>query len=184
MKAWELRGRKNQSKHKIGKIDTALRRDLLWIVLVGWKRVRESCPCDDPTLTSGFRNLLYSCRLKVGTQTAVLAKQLKNLLRSGKQSYMTDVVEGIPDSACASQILTLMKPCIGTSNSRKRSRPCLPYVLNDKEDKSWGYNSFAIATGWAPQASEGMSSSPVAFPLRTLRRAHSKSKSVGSSCIP
>ena len=132
--AWELRGRKNQSKHKIGKIDTALRQDLLWLVFVGWKWVSESCPCDDLTLTSGFRILLYSCRLKFGTQTAVFAKQLKNSLRSGKQSYMTDVVEGIPASACASQILTLMKPCIGTSNSRKRSRPCLPYVLNDNGD--------------------------------------------------
>ena len=132
--AWELRGRKNQSKHKIGNIDRALRHELLWLVFVGWKRVRESCPCDDLTLTSGFRILLHSCRLKFGIQTAVIAKQLKILLRSGKQSYMTDVVEGIPASACASQILTLMKPCIGTSNSRKRSRPCLPYVLNDNGD--------------------------------------------------
>lgn len=39
-------------------------------------------------------------------------------------------IGSIPDSASAGQILTMMKPCIGTSNSRKRNRPCLPLVLD------------------------------------------------------
>ena len=130
--AWRPRGLKNHHKHKVGKIDQALRKDLLWTLFDGWKHSQVADCFPTPTLCTGYRHLLYASRLKHGTSIAMVSRKIRGLLRLAKQSFVTNTVANIPESAsqCWPDLDYEMKPCIGTSNSRKRNRPCLPFVLD------------------------------------------------------
>ena len=128
---WDHRREKNRSKHTIGFIDTARRREDLRVFIQAWKGTCHSTFAVKPlTFPSGYSCLLSCFRLKHGTRIAMLARRIKEHLKSYKKAFVEQTIAQVPDSACASQILTLMKPCIGTSNSRKRSRPSLPHVLD------------------------------------------------------
>ena len=128
---WEHRREKNRCKHTIGFIDTARRREDLRVFIKAWKGICHSTSDVQPlTFPSGYSCLLSCFRLKHGSRIALLARRIKEHLKSYKKAFVEQTIAQVPDNACASQILTLMKPCIGTSNSRKRSRPSLPHVLD------------------------------------------------------
>ena len=105
---------------------------MLTHLFTSWRAVvwADWTPDDDKS----YAVLLHCCRLKQGVELTLLAQRIKSCLQTAKQGYVKSVIDSIPDSSSASQILTLLKPCIGSSNSRKRSRPGLPQVLKENGD--------------------------------------------------
>ena len=130
--AWDLRRVKNHCKHKLSDIDSEIRWDIYRAAFLGWKQCSGQ---RDPELaigwSTGFRHLLYCCKIKFGAKFTVTTKRLRDALRHAKGQHLERTINSIPETSSASQILTLMKPVIGSSNSRKRNRPCLPHVLDE-----------------------------------------------------
>ena len=97
-------------------------------VFTGWRLQNFS---EGPPAT-GYRAHLYCYRLKFGVQVAAFSKHIKRHFKEAKLAHVHTTVQSIPDTASATQIMTMMRPCIGTSNSRKRSRPGLPMVTDSE----------------------------------------------------
>ena len=128
---WDNRQEKNRSKHKVSSIDAARRREDLRLFVQAWRGMcYATTEAVQRHFPSGYSCLLSCHRLKHGIHIAILARRIKDQLKTYKKAFVEQTIAQVPDTASASQILTLMKPCIGTSNSRKRSRPCLPHVLD------------------------------------------------------
>ena len=87
-------------------------------------------------LTGGLATILdmlhyyLASEMKLGVHLAVLARTIKSALQTAKQKHVQETIDSIPATSSSSQILRLLKPCIGSSNSRKRSRPGLPQVVD------------------------------------------------------
>ena len=125
---WEMRSQRNRLKHRLGRTLTALRRELLTSIFSSWRHCVWSnwWPCHN----TGYATLLSCIRMKLGVHLAVLARTLKGALQTAKQKHVQETIDSIPATSSSSQILRLLKPCIGSSNSRKRSRPGLPQVVD------------------------------------------------------
>ena len=112
-----LRQRQNESwKHH--------RRSLLYRVFAGWRTKHDSHSIPDV-----FDIQHYVGILRLGAASFSTTRRIKQQVRQAKRSYVEQVVNGIPESACSSQILAQLRPIIGTSNSRKRKGSAMPYVL-------------------------------------------------------
>ena len=125
---WEMRSQRNRLKHRLGRTLTALRRELLTSIFSSWRHCVWSnwWPCHN----TGYATLLSCLRMKLGVHLAVLARTIKSALQTAKQKHVQETIDSIPATSSSSQILRLLKPCIGSSNSRKRSRPGLPQVVD------------------------------------------------------
>ena len=129
---WELRSRRNRIKKLQSYTMRALNKEIIGHLFLAWKRAgNEKCSADALSPNSRFEVLLRCCKLKQGVELTVISRGIKQHLREAKNTYIRDTIQDIPVNSSSSHILTLLRPCIGTSNSRKRSRPGLPQVLTE-----------------------------------------------------
>lgn len=119
-----LRQQKNALRHRQNESWKHHRRSLLYRIFAAWRTKHDSHPIPDV-----FDIQHYVGILRLGAASLSTTRRIKQQVRQAKRSYVEQVVNGIPESACSSQILAQLRPIIGTSNSRKRKGSAMPYVL-------------------------------------------------------
>ena len=130
---WWLRSRRNRLKKTQTYTTRALTKETLGQTFRAWKSTRTTGhPPDVAPPDRHFEVLLRCCKLKQGVELTLISRSIKQQLRDARANYVFDIIQAIPANSSSSQILTLLRPCIGTSNSRKRSRPGLPQVLTEE----------------------------------------------------
>ena len=132
---WTLRTEKNACLRKLKQVCNAYRRELQYAVLFAWNSQRRSAsrdrtPCISKTWS--YRLTLQCDALLVAGRFYNKLKATKQLLREAKHSHMQRFVDQLPPTASATDILAGLRPCIGTSNMRKRKGTSLPLVRDEK----------------------------------------------------
>ena len=117
---WALRGEKNSLRKRLHATQRALRQEWLQLFFSAWRTGFGTDP--------GYARLLTCCRVRLGAHYYSCSQSLHKQLKEKKASYVKEILEDIPPSASASQILYCLRPCIGTSNMRKRKGTGLPFL--------------------------------------------------------
>ena len=95
-----LRQRQNESwKHH--------RRSLLYRVFAAWRTKHDSHSIPDV-----FDIQHYVGILRLGAASFSTTRRIKQQVRQAKRSYVEQIVNGIPESACSSQILAQLRPSL------------------------------------------------------------------------
>ena len=136
---WALRGQKNSLRKRLQATQRALRQEWLQIFFSAWNIGTGT--------GMGYAHLLSCCRVKLSANYYSCGKSLHKQLKEKKASYVNEILQDIPPSASASQILYCLRPCIGTSNMRKRKGTGLPF-LKDAQGETCRTTT-ALVDRWA-----------------------------------
>lgn len=121
----DLRSRKNSIKKRLGDAWRLHHRTTLFKIFQVWK--------GDGNLQGGFQDAHsvqhYVGAVRLSAAAFSTTREIRKKIRSAKRAHIDKIVEEIPNEASSSQILALLRPVIGTSNSRKRKGSAMPYVL-------------------------------------------------------
>ena len=122
----DLRSRKNQIKRNLGEAWRLHHRTILYRIFTSWKGAGESQGgLQDP---HDVQHAVSTVRLTAAAYSTT--KQIRKEIRTAKRAHIDKIVNEVPKDASSSHILALLRPVIGTSNSRKRKGSAMPYVLD------------------------------------------------------
>ena len=142
---WNFREDKNRAKRRLKKLDRFYRQEILYCTFRSWRHTKQR-QADSHLGTTPFQQGLWTSRLLLCSRLHRCASRTKNLLKQAKADYISGFFDQIPENASAATILQQLRPCIGSSNMRKRGRPCLPQVK--KEDGTHCLNTEEVQDRW------------------------------------
>ena len=153
---WNLRTEKNSSRRTLKRVCKAYRSEVLRTYFNAW------------TLSQGSATMHasehWNYRITLQCDSLLAAGQFynknfhtKQSLRIAKKTHVQQYVDQLHPGASATDILAGLRPCIGTSNMRKRKGTSLPHVLDaqgrpcrTQEETVNRWSAFFWALDWGP----------------------------------
>ena len=135
---WNLRAEKNSCRRALKRVCSVYRAEVLRTYFQVWTQsLRQVDPHDSQYSPNADEHWNYRVTLQCDALAAAGRFYNKNLhtkknLRTAKKMYIQKYVEQLHPGASAADILAGLRPCIGTSNMRKRKGTSLPHVLDEQ----------------------------------------------------
>ena len=135
---WNLRAEKNSCRRALKRVCSVYRAEVLRTYFQVWTQSRRQVdPHDSQYSPNADEHWNYRVTLQCDALAAAGRFYNKNLhtkknLRTAKKMYIQKYVEQLHPGASAADILAGLRPCIGTSNMRKRKGTSLPHVLDEQ----------------------------------------------------
>ena len=133
---WNLRTEKNSSRRALKRVCKAYRSEVLrtyfnaWTISHGSAILHESQPSNCASEHWNYRITLQCDALLAAGQFYNKNFHTKKSLRIAKKMHVQHYVDQLHPGASATDILAGLRPCIGTSNMRKRKGTSLPQVFD------------------------------------------------------
>ena len=135
---WNLRAEKNSCRRVLKRVCMVYRSEVLRTYFQAWTQSRRYV---DPHGSQYFPHVHEHWNYRVTLQCDALVAagrfynknfHTKKNLRFAKKMHIQKYVEQLHPGASAADILAGLRPCIGTSNMRKRKGTSLPHVLDEQ----------------------------------------------------
>lgn len=133
---WALRVEKNSCRRVLKTVCKVYRSEVLRTYLQAWTQSRRPVELHaSVTFSQAPEHWNYRVTLQCDALLAAGRFYNKNLctkknLKSAKKLHVQKYIDQLPPGASAADILAGLRPCIGTSNMRKRKGASLPHVLD------------------------------------------------------
>eukprot|EP00435_Cladocopium_sp_Y103_P044071 s1250_g12.t1 len=125
---WQLRADKLACRKLTKTIHQRARNELLRAVFMSWKS-RDDVWCQEHALAyHAYCTALQCWRLHHGLRLHQLAKRLKHALRQARATALREQLTNLQPEAFATDILQVVKRCVGPTNLKTLKKPTLPML--------------------------------------------------------